>query len=300
MTELAGRAGTTPEAQGRIGRALRDPAVWVFAISLLLGALFLRGDVLGYASARPVDLVIVATVVMILTTVPLIVLARAMRLGRGHPLDLSPLALGWGAVAAAGFGLVGAAGWSQTLGAATSLDAAGEWAQVLVGPPIEEAAKLLGVPLILLVVRRSVGRSLDAFVLGGLVGIGFTLTEEVHRSLFTTSAGIPSGALVEYVVMLTLTGGLYGHPLFTGLAALGIVAPRGIAATRWRVPVRLAFFFTAAVLLHALANSPVTIDPVIEALRAGDPLAIFATLVARSLPLAAFIVIVVVLRRRDG
>ncbi len=78
---------------------------------------------------------------------------------------------------------------------------------------------------------RELDGALDGAVYGGVIGLGFTLTEDV---LYVASAGAQGGtqALTGLYVLRTVLGGL-GHASFTAMTGLGVgiaVEQQGLAA----------------------------------------------------------------------
>lgn len=127
-----------------------------------------------------------------------------------------------------------------------------------VAPPVEESTKgaiLLLVWALSALWLKELDGPLDGAIYGGMVGLGFTLTEDV---LYVTSAtlqqGVGTGQLVFF--LRTILGGL-GHASFTAMTGIGI----GIAAESRSVLVKLVVpigGWMAAVGLHFLHNFLVT------------------------------------------
>jgi protease PrsW len=124
----------------------------------------------------------------------------------------------------------------------------------LVAPWVEESFK----GLFLLVVwgasalwLRELDGPLDGLIYGGVIGLGFTLTEDV---LYIMSATAKAGAVGfgATFVLRTIFGGL-GHATFTAMTGLGV----GIAAESNSKLVKIAApigGWLAAVALHSLHN----------------------------------------------
>ncbi len=89
-------------------------------------------------------------------------------------------------------------------------------------PLTEEVAKGLGVVLILLVARREMDSVLDGIVYGAMVGLGFSLTEDV---LYFGGALAQEGwGSWVFIVLLRIIPFGLNHALFTGLTGAGIAA----------------------------------------------------------------------------
>lgn len=121
-------------------------------------------------------------------------------------------------------------------------------------PIFEETFKGVGVSLIALVSAlglRELDGPLDGAIYGGVVGLGFTLTEDI---LYVASQYASSGA-VGFVLLLFLRTVLLGlsHCTFTACTGLGF----GIAteARSWPMKVGAPIAgFGAAVAMHAMHN----------------------------------------------
>jgi hypothetical protein len=97
---------------------------------------------------------------------------------------------------------------------------------------------------------------MDGFVFGAMVGLGFTVIEDIDYfiSVFGGSiAGVLEGFWVRVVA-----SGLYGHVLYTGLAGIGVayfVTRRAEVPFGRRLAVALGLF-VLAVVAHFFWNSP--------------------------------------------
>jgi len=126
---------------------------------------------------------------------------------------------------------------------------------VLVAPPVEESTKGFGLLLLWglsALWLKELDGPLDGAIYGGVVGLGFTLTEDV---LYVTSALGQAGAagFVAVFVLRTVLAGL-GHASFTAMTGVAI----GAAAETRNVFAKLVLplgGWAAAVGLHALHNT---------------------------------------------
>jgi RsiW-degrading membrane proteinase PrsW (M82 family) len=89
---------------------------------------------------------------------------------------------------------------------------------VLVAPPLEEAAKLLGALAVIAVFRRLVEEPVDAVVYATTIGFGFAAAENVQY--FTAASGDPGLLAVLFVVRSVGTAVMHG--VAAGLAGLAI------------------------------------------------------------------------------
>jgi protease PrsW len=178
-----------------------------------------------------------------------------------EPFWLLSVAFFWGAVVstltAIVFNEVGQGALRASLGAgqAALVDAS---TASFVAPLVEESSKGFGV-LVLWAVSalwvREIDGALDGAIYGGVIGLGFTMTEDV---LYISSAGAHHGgeAFFQVFILRTVMAGL-GHASFTAMTGLGV----GIAAestsgvTRLLAPIG---GWCAAVGLHFVHNFLVT------------------------------------------
>jgi len=94
-----------------------------------------------------------------------------------------------------------------------------------VGPGVEETLKLMGVITLFLIVPAEFDGVMDGFVYGALVGLGFTVVEDVsyfiHAAVAIAGAGDQMGPVVDTFLVRVVGGGLYSHVLFTGITGIG-------------------------------------------------------------------------------
>lgn len=178
---------------------------------------------------------------------------------RRAPFAVFALAFVWGAVFSTfGGGLASlraAQVLSRLTGAALDSPAMEAASATVLAPVFEEGAKGLGVALLLFLFGRLAGRVeglLQATLVGGLVGLGFTATEDV---LYVTRAFRAEGlaGLLELAFVRTVLLGL-SHATFTACTGVGL----GVASESRRLVVRLlapGAGFAAAIAMHAVHNA---------------------------------------------
>jgi len=178
-----------------------------------------------------------------------------------EPLWLLSVAFFWGAVVstltALVFNQVGEGAIRASLGAgqAALVDAS---TASFVAPLVEESSKGFGL-LVLWAISslwvREIDGALDGAIYGGVIGLGFTLTEDV---LYISSAGAQHGgeAFFQVFVLRTVMAGL-GHASFTAMTGLGvgIAAESGSGLIKLLAPIG---GWCAAVGLHFVHNYLVT------------------------------------------
>jgi protease PrsW len=179
-----------------------------------------------------------------------------------EPLWLLALSFIWGAVVATLLAVIGNAIGEGAVSAALGVGVADELVQQstasFVAPFVEETTKGVGLLVLWMVsslALRELDGALDGAIYGGVIGLGFTLTEDV---LYVSRAGEQGGfgAFFSVFVLRTLFSGL-GHASFTAMTGLGV----GIAAEATAGPLKLIApigGWLAAVGLHVLHNFLVT------------------------------------------
>ncbi len=165
----------------------------------------------------------------------------------------------WGALfATLGGGLGSAIGEgiaSAATGASEHDESIQAFGATVLAPIFEEGFKGLGVAIIAAISAMGVKEldgPLDGAIYGGMVGLGFTLTED---TLYVASAYAEQGA-AGFVGLLFLRTVLLGlsHCTFTACTGLGF----GIAveARSWLVKIIMPFFgYGCAVAMHAMHNA---------------------------------------------
>ena len=174
-----------------------------------------------------------------------------------EPFWLLGLAFLWGAIfATLGGGISSAISegiLSSVAGVSEKAPAIQAIGATVFAPVFEEGFKGVGVLLICLISAlglKEFDGALDGAIYGGVVGLGFTLTEDilyVTKQFAETGLGGFLGLLFVRTVLLGLS-----HCTFTACTglALGIAAERGTAARIFLPPIGLA----GAMLLHAIHN----------------------------------------------
>ena len=123
--------------------------------------------------------------------VPVAVIVYRLDLFEREPKLVLAAAVVWGAVIATSMAAQANDAWLSILSKVASPDLASQWGAAIVGPGVEETLKLAGVTSS----DRS-GRSdgvLDGFVYGAMVGLGFTVVEDV--SYFITAVAAPAHSI---------------------------------------------------------------------------------------------------------
>ncbi len=122
----------------------------------------------------------------------------------------------------------------------------------LVAPPVEETAKLLAVPVCVLVAGRGLAGPMEGLLLGSVSGLGFQLYEDIGyaaRAAFAHPADDGRGLVSELAGrFLTGIGGHWVYTAVTGLA-VGLLLTRGRGPRGTRV-LGAVGLYVLAMLLH--------------------------------------------------
>jgi protease PrsW len=273
----------------------REPAFWVYLAFVTYGAFRMVGALVELTEISRSGWAL-SWVLVIVYALPLGVLIYRLDLYEREPLSLVIGAFAWGALAATALAL-DAAGWDQLVARVFGQDVAARWGPALTAPVIEELLTGAGVVLICLIGRDEIDDVMDGFVYGALCGLGFAVVEDVLYFM-AAFGGSPGGVLEGFYVRI-VSGGLYGHVLYTGLTGMGIgylVSRREDVPTKKRVAVAVALFL-AGVLGHALWNAPVLDLGPTPPFSLADKLLLPVDLAVKGLPLLLVVVIGVSLAR---
>jgi len=265
----------TPPRWGRQARLIspRQPAYWLFCVLLAFGVVVFLGEQAFMSSLATAWLLSWALVLAY--AVPVALLIYRLDLFEREPLQMLAGAVLWGGVVATGLAIFANEAWLSVLGKVTSPEFTSQWGAAIVGPGVEETLKLMGVVVLFLIASSEFDGAMDGFVYGAMIGLGFTVVEDVSYFL-VAAAAVPgavdqSGPVLDTFLIRVVAGGLYGHVLFTGLTGMGFayfVTQRAV-----ELPRRLggaALCIAAGVMAHAVWNSP-WLDSVLETSDGTDP-----------------------------
>ena len=109
-------------------------------------------------------------------------------------MSLVIAALLWGGVVSIALAAPTNTAWLQILQKTAGPAVAAEWGPALVGPAVEETLKFIGIIAIWLIARSEIDDIFDGFVYGAMIGLGFTVVEDVHYFIrFAAQAGPGAG-----------------------------------------------------------------------------------------------------------
>ena len=247
----------------------RQAAFWLFSFLLLIASVSFVDEQLTFADASTTAW-LVGLGLLALYAVPVFVLVNTLDLFEREPTSMLIGALLWGAIVATFLAARINTEWDGIIQKLFGAEFAREWGAAIIGPGVEELVKFLGVVLLYLIARAEFDDVLDGFVYGALVGLGFTLAEDMYYFFthFVGQAGLGNlGGLFEGFFIRVIVGGPYSHVLLTGLTGMGLAyyVTRPDVPRRRRILVTIGLY-TAGVAAHFVWNSPL-----LDGMLAGDP-----------------------------
>jgi RsiW-degrading membrane proteinase PrsW (M82 family) len=237
---------------------IRQPAFWLFMVLLAIGALIFI-DQQSAMSQLPQAWGL-SWLLVVLYAIPVAFVVYRVDLFEREPRLLLAAAVIFGGVIATSMALYANEAWLSVMGKIAPLDVTADWGPAFIGPGVEETLKLMGVVLIFLIVPHEFDGLMDGFVYGAMVGLGFTVAEDVSYFVNAVALGgavDQTGPVWDTFLIRVVGGGLYGHVLFTGLTGLGfayIVTKPRLALARRLVGGGLCIL--AGYAAHLFWNSP--------------------------------------------
>jgi RsiW-degrading membrane proteinase PrsW (M82 family) len=169
-----------------------------------------------------------------------------------EPAPVLAAAFLWGALVATLVSYLLNTGAGAFIARYTNSEIAARITAGFVAPIVEESAKGIALLLLVLVLRREFDNVLDGVVYGGLIGLGFAMTENVlYFGRFYTQEGVIGLASLFY--LRAVLGG-FGHAVYTATTGAGV----GLAAGSSNLLVKLAApvaGYVLAVVQHAAWNA---------------------------------------------
>ncbi len=194
----------------------------------------------------------------------------------------------WGALIAAALAVVFNTSALAVFEATTDPTTALQTTAVVIAPVVEEGVKGLLVLFVWWFMKREFDGVIDGMVYAGMVAAGFAFTENISYLGEAFQRG--GGQYLAATFVLRCLFSPFAHPMFTCLTGIGV----GIAATttkRWLKVLAPLAGYCLAVLAHSMWNLSATI---------GGQGMIAVYLLVEVPIFIAFIVLVVVARRREG
>jgi protease PrsW len=277
---------------------LRQPAFWLFAVLFLVGLDKFAG--MQLALAQLPEAYLTSWALVILYAVPVAFVVYRIDLFEREPIQLLIAALIWGGIIATSLAVYANDAWGSVVGKVAPAYAL-DWGAAIVAPPVEEILKLAGVVLLWSIVSDEFDGPLDGFVYGAMVGLGFTVVEDIMYFMSSVYAsGIDqNGPVFDSFFIRVIGGGLYGHVVFAGLTGMGFAY---FVTSKAALRRRLAWFvgcFAAAYVAHSFWNSPLLNDVLANGGDAPSSFQVIAWCTLKGLPFLALLVVLVVLASRS-
>jgi protease PrsW len=236
----------------------REPAFWLYLVLLAIGGYLFYADQ-SLMSTLTTAYVLSWTLVLVYA-IPVAFVIYRLDLFEREPAFLIAAAVIWGGIVATSLAAEANSAWLSVFGKVATPEFTAQWGKAFVGPGVEETLKLMGVVILYLVASSEFDGPMDGFVYGAMVGLGFTVVEDVSYFI-NAVASAPgavdqSGPVFDTFIIRVVGGGLYGHVLFTGLTGLGFayLVTRRAASSLKRIGA--AACIVAGVAAHFVWNSP--------------------------------------------
>jgi protease PrsW len=274
-----------------------QPSFWLFLLLLVGCGLVILLLQAGFLGMTPLGW-LVSWLLLLIYAVPVFILVYLLDLYEREPASLIVAAILWGALAATTMSIIGNQGWALVVFDILDFDTASRWVAALTAPFVEEITKGMGIVLIYLIARREMDDVMDGFVYGAMVGLGFTVIEDVFY--FVNQFGGTLEGVVQGFYVRVVASGLYGHVLYSGLFGIGVAyfTSRREEATLGKRLLVAALLIVAAMGAHFLWNSPL-LDFFPDQLESGtDYFQVIAATSVKGIPFLLFLVLMVGLARR--
>ncbi|WP_216900903.1 PrsW family intramembrane metalloprotease [Nocardia alni] len=183
---------------------------------------------------------------------------------RAHVRIASVLAMGfvWGAAAGTGIAMFANDNIIRVIQNLAGEGFATDWQAPISAAIIEEAIKGAGVFTVACLARPLLTRPMHGLLLGGFVGLGFQVVEDVtyeaNAGLQSAQGDVGSALIVGVLRLLTA---FTSHWMLTGIAGIGIVTAVGARGwSRGRRLLTFAVFYLLGAAMHFVWDAPVTGD----------------------------------------
>lgn len=229
-------------------RGLRSLMVAGLGALLFLCAI---GTVIILGARFPLGTLIVCTIAAVLPVPIYASLILWLDRYEKEPTLLLVTAFLWGAVVATFFSILVNSGGHLILSSILGPKMGALLSAPLVAPIVEETSKGLALLLLFILVRNEFNGVIDGLVYGGLVGLGFAMTENILYFGRMYTAGGLQGLGYIFVMRAVFSGLL--HSIFTGCTGAGLGYAREATSGVQKIAVPIAGYI-AGMLLHALWN----------------------------------------------
>ncbi|MFE6861727.1 PrsW family intramembrane metalloprotease [Nocardia sp. NPDC057668] len=145
---------------------------------------------------------------------------------------------------------------------------ASNWQAAIAAPIDEEFIKAIGIAVVAVLFRSRLSRPMHGFLIGGAVGLGAQISEDMLYSLQTAVAAPQNPARDVFVVaLLRLVTAFTSHWAMSALVGVGIVVLLTRTDRSWAYRVAtFVLFYLLAVSMHAIFDAPRAAGPGVLAL----------------------------------
>ncbi|MCU1648352.1 MAG: hypothetical protein JWN03_8627 [Nocardia sp.] len=237
----------------------RSALFWVYCCAVVLGPLWfvIQAAGLFWFGGTPA---LVALPITALTLFVFGAILFALDPFRARRRLVAPIVMGflWGVTVWPGMAL-----WANDNVTAVITNLAGDrfaisWQSAIAAPIDEEFIKVIGIAVVAVLFRPLLSRPMHGLLIGGFVGLGAQIAEDVLYSAQTALAA-PQNPVgdVLIVAVLRLVTAFTSHWAMSALAGVGVVLLliRTDRSWGWRVGV-FALFYGLAVAMHAIFDAP--------------------------------------------
>jgi protease PrsW len=228
----------------------------LIAITSAVLLLFAMGTLIYFGTSLPFGRLVVAVFAAVLPVPLFASLILWLDRHEKEPPALLLAAFFWGAVVATLISLVLNSGAGLILRAILGPHWAVAIGASLVAPVVEETAKGVALLLLFLLARNEFNNVVDGIVYGGLIGLGFAMTENVlYFGRAHAEAGLVGVGILFF--LRVILGGL-NHSVYTAATGAGLGYSREAQGGVMKLAAPIAGY-VCAIFLHALWNGSATL-----------------------------------------
>ncbi|MCL1599620.1 MAG: PrsW family intramembrane metalloprotease, partial [Actinomycetia bacterium] len=224
------------------------------------GIVWTINENIGRWGSQPIGL-LASTIVWLLYGVFIGWILYHLQLFKRRPASAVAAGLLWGGFVAGAGSIIGGVGFDSLIAKWYGTEFASAWSSAIRAPLMEEGLKILGVIALALIPRVRFSSVLDGLFYGAIVGLGFTVTENIIYTnvSLTASGGVDVvGSIAAVMLSRGILGAMVGHMVLTGITGAGIgyfVSRRGKPLLRRVIPA--VGLFLVGAFFHFLQNSPI-------------------------------------------
>lgn len=272
----------------------RQPAFWLFVITLVCTGLAMLSEQLAFLAGAP-GAWFVTILLLIPYAIPVIAMIYFLDLYEREPLSILVAAFLWGGVVATTLSMYTNTPLGELVFKITGdADFTNTWSAALTAPFVEEGFKLLGIIVLVSIARDELDDVLDGFIWGAMVGIGFLLVEDVFYFMRAFGSEGTYGSLAFMFLIRILGAGPYSHFLYTGLSGMGVAYYyTQLDQAKSRRLLVAAGYVALGVACHFLWNSPI-----LSSMFGDDLIGFWLMVTVKGLPMLIGLIVLIRLARK--